>query len=766
MAQCDYLFALCSDAVCVAEESTVAFFSPKTLKKFRVETFSGARICGLYIQPTRHGNLLHVIDADFNYHVMSLKKVVMEHSTCLTLVKNQASKMSGNSISTPTEAPVVLMVQFYEREDALRGIIMTKTGGCDVLLTAKALPEGSGNSSHDGQLCHTIPYAGQHLDNFTFSVGRYTGLVVIAKKGSRQIRYSSYEERCGASEEAGAGLLHERNVSVEVHRVICSPRGERVAIGSTRGELVVYPSVKESHYFSDHWHHTPLSALCFSLDGTSLVTGAQEEVLLVWNISSFSHRKIRKSGLGPVRCIVPCSSTGSTMLVASSFSTLSMVDLLQMTVEQNVAGIEWSSGEACTGCFFTQWMGQTVVALTGLPNVLRLVDPLTHQSVHSLHVSSQMETVPIPPGHGIELAAVFKGGSTIVTYENFKSTVLAPQLSFWAFDTTQRAYVRVQTIYSPHDDNLIALSIDEKGNRLFTLSHDTMKCWEEVVENPTDAVAMGIHRTWRNQSSSPTPSRGTQSMLLSSDGSLCFVADDSVHVYSVQRCQPGVQWPRIMVLSQHSSLSSLLDLQLFSEIRVLCSRTDTHIFAWRLSRADPTLFECPPDGKALITAMTHCGQDRLLIARKDCSITEVKVHPEKGFMVARRWKMATAHPVKFVRPMPLRKGHFGVIDEVSGFRLLVLEAKKSVEEASFINSKSSNADGEAVPAPQHFSQWFQSDTSSTDLSSMNKNNGFWKENESGQANRWLRHVLQDAPYTAPPMSALLSQYLSKRDGPA
>lgn len=49
-----HLLAHCQEALCVAEDTAVAFYGAKTLRKFRVERFNGARICGLYIQSIAH----------------------------------------------------------------------------------------------------------------------------------------------------------------------------------------------------------------------------------------------------------------------------------------------------------------------------------------------------------------------------------------------------------------------------------------------------------------------------------------------------------------------------------------------------------------------------------------------------------------------------------------------------------------------------------------------------------------------------------------
>eukprot|EP00796_Vickermania_ingenoplastis_P008384 gene8384-5872_t len=754
MAQQTHLFAHCSDGVCVAEDSNVAFFAPKTLKKFRVQGFSGSRICGLHIQPTPKGNVLHVVDAHLNWYIVSLKKVVVEHSTRLLFpAADPGSKSMHGVISCE-------MAHFYEMDDQLYGVLLTQDGLFEVLLAGGAVPETPVASNVRKLLPRELCANGDVL----LAVGQRSGLVVVGQRGSRTLVYSTHGDRRASPSPTTGGVYKERSLSVDPHSVACSPTGERVAVGGARGELAVFPSIRDAHYFSDHWHHTPLRALAFSTDGASLVTGAQEEVLLVWNMASYDHRKVRVPALGPIRCIVPSSTVGSTLLVASAASTLSTVDLLEMKLEHSVEGVEWTADHACVGFFFSQWMGQTVAVLTGLPNALRLVDPLTQQSVYSLHVSSQMEALPCPPRRGIQFAAVLREGKTIVTYEVFAGTVLPPQLCFWSYDGVQRQHLLAQTIYSPHDCEVVAMKPDIAHQRLFTMSTDTIKCWVEALEDATSAIATGPHRSWRNQSTTPTPSHAVQSMILSSDGSLCFAADDEVHAYDIRSCAPGVSWRRVAVFTQSATRAPLRDLMLLEEKKRLCARSDSEVFAWPLTApqgSSPTVY-CA-SGSSHLSAMAASDKDRLLAAFNDGALAELVVRDTAVEEVHRR-PAATSHPIRFLEQLPMRETHFGVMDDVSGFRLLVVDWSEAPEapvpQAEFPNGLV--PDNRAAPPPQ-FSHFFRSATVESGAGPEAEGEAPWSQTASaGGANRWLVDILQDAPYTAPPMSTVLSQYLDKR----
>ncbi|EPY16976.1 hypothetical protein STCU_10874 [Strigomonas culicis] len=367
-----------------------------------------------------------------------------------------------------------------------------------------------------------------------------------------------------------ARVVRQMALQVDLQSIACSPVENAVAVGGARGEFLYFANVEDNHYFSDHWHHTPLSGIQFSVDGATVYTGALESILLVWNLTSLTHKKI-PIRLGSIRCIVPSVTKGSEVLLACENATLAVVDLLQMRVEKSVDGIEWSCGDNCTGVVVEQFRGQPVVILTGLNSILRVCDPVTQQSIYTLHISSQMETIPTPPRHGIQFAGMLRDGRVIVTYEHFAGTTLPSLLRFWAYDAKMKKHVTSQTIYSPHQSEVVAMQIDKANQRVFTLSGDSLKCWEEAEEDANDALK-GRNRTWRNQSTSPTSSSRVSSFTLSADGSLCFVADDVIGVYSIQNCRPGYDLPCVVRLYQNITTEALQDVLLLDSSKVVVAR--------------------------------------------------------------------------------------------------------------------------------------------------------------------------------------------------
>lgn len=784
-----HLFAHCDDALCVAEDTAVAFFAPKTLKKFRVERFSGARVSGLYIQRVGRANVLHVIDSEGNWFVVGLKDLTLASSATIHMPTGEAAVAAGKPVIASRRARQqgssndlataagISEAHFHEVEGVLRCALLTATGVWEVVLLTSAAQNLAATP------VIVFPVA---MEDCLLAVGQRTGVVCVAQKGQRWLQFSTLEGRIAAAgavtdaQQQLAGPNTRRVLHIAVESVSCSPVSDSVAVGGGRGELMVFPSIADPHFFSDHWHHTALTALSFTVDGTSLLTGARESVLLVWNLDTYTHRKI-SCNLGPIRCVVPSSSTGSTLLLACGVATLGTIDLLQMRLQAAVEGIEWSSGQSCRGLVVDTWMGRPTVVLTGLPNVLRLCDPLTQQAVYSLHISSQMETIPSPPRHGIQFAGMLKEGRVIVTYESFPLTALPAMLRFWVYDAAKKQHVEAQTIYKPHDSEVVALQVDKTNSRVFTLSRDDMKCWTEVLEDPNDALNTR-RRSWRNQSTSPASSSAVASLALSADGSLCLVADDSVHVYSVADCRPGERWQEVFTLCQSAGTAPLKDVAVFSDsVNVqegsvaVVARDEERAYLWNLVKPDETavVFEAATSASAgaTITALCRYTEDSILVARSNLSFVALSCKAAELGKVVGEVQAAVTHPVVLMAPIPGTGNRIAVVDTASGFRVLnVSVAAKTLEEERFTGKglRASDADGGddagAASLNRYFNDLEIADGAGDGRGQTDAAARLGDAARTARAGTWLREVLHEPAYTAPSMSSVLSLYMKRRSG--
>ncbi|CCW62421.1 unnamed protein product [Phytomonas sp. EM1] len=773
------LFAHCDDALCVAEDNAVAFFASKTLKKFREERFTGARLCGLYTQPSSDGkqNTLHVMDVEANWYVLSIKPVAVKFSTTICLQSDSvpsasaaagrshgASSKRSKTVPAEVTSNGIHEVHFYERMGHLYAILLTDRAVYEVALKL--------DSNVSAVKIISLPTA---MPDCFAAVGAHTGLVVVAQRAQRWLQFSLPKDR---EDVAVACTSHRRVLPISIQSMACSPTSEAIALGGCRGELVVFPDANNTHFFSDHWHHTPLTALSFSVDGSTLYTGAHESILLVWDTTSYTHRKIT-CDIGTIHCVVPSVSTGSRLLLVCNTATLATVSLLNMTLEVCVEGIEWASSEAYSGLVVDRWMGQPAVIVTGLPNVLRICDPMTQQAVYSLHISSQQETIPMMPRHGIRHAGLLGNGRVLVTYESFTPTSLPPLLRFWSYEASKKRHEEAQTIYKPHDGEIFALRVDKKNQRVFTLARESVKCWEEVFEDANDAIATA-HRSWRNQSTNPTPTFNVSDMILSTDGTLCFLADDCVHVYAVAECRAGEPWTKICCLVQNSSTEPLRHLLLNETTRVVAAHDGMHVFLWDLAspkRSNACCVIPSTSASTTITALCQFTPHSLLVACEDRSLVEISCDPLNSFgnslgVIKSTISSRILHMVSLSSEVftDEKERQVAVVDDVSGFRVInVSMPRRKLEEARFTEDATRSAeahraaDGDKKMVGTYFRDdvvWQQANPGSEGdvLDSLTKTNRIKK------VNTWLRNVLQEPSYTVPSMASVLSLYLRQQNG--
>ncbi|KPI85409.1 hypothetical protein ABL78_5534 [Leptomonas seymouri] len=815
-------FAACSQVVCVAEDTAVSFYAPKSLKKFRVERLNGLRVCGIHVQIVSSAKAnLHVIDAEGTWFQFSLEGGVpsLLKASTITLpaaVTTAASSTSSASPSANTVEPrkksegatlsassSATASKPQESEDAASEAVVsaqfhTQQGGqlYAVLLTKSAVLEVAlnGTAASAAPTAVVVHAFQERMSHAHLSVGLTTGLIAVAAPQAREFYYSVFTDRISAHQpsphrQPSCPPLSVRAVSVEVQSIACSPVLTSVAVGGSRGELLIYMEVQEAHCFSDHWHHTPLAALAFAVDGSAVYTGGREAVMLAWDLVSFSYKKI-KCHLGPLQVITPFCDAGAQLLVSCGTSTLAVIDLLQMRVTASAEGIEWAAEDVCTGLVVEQWRGQPAVVLTGMPNVLRVCDPYTQQSLYSLHVSSQMETIPSPPRHGIQFVGMLNESRSLVTYESFSSTVLPPLLRFWEYDARRKQHVETQTVYSPHRSAVLALEVDKRGQRVFTLSKDAVKCWAQTAFTAQDTYGTSTGG-WHNHSTIATASQNAATMALSADGSLCFVADDCLHVYSVKACKPGEPWPLLRMLPQYTETAPLRQVVVAPDCRHVVAAGARQLFFWALDGAaeEPTVFSVT---KGRITALSAFSDSTVVAALSDTSLVELRCcsapsaavgdgaqkDPQLGDVV-RRVPRASRFPLRHIAPLHLNSQRLAAVDAVTGFKVLHLPAGASQsstcewsgDEGSDAAAADTLARNTAAHAHGAAQQQRQLQTFFKDMASIQESyenavaagqqGSLSSAQQMAQADKWLAEVIGEPAYTVPPMSSVLSTYLQR-----
>jgi NET1-associated nuclear protein 1 (U3 small nucleolar RNA-associated protein 17) len=758
------LFWYSNDAICVADDKHVQFFAPKNLKKFRVESFTDHRVACLTITRSAEGSVLHVVDIMGNYVEVLLSSISVQRST--TMRRPGAEEAKSKPVVSTRRPPVgkgaadstnpfgsdVLGANFYEVPHTGAASPYGAAGDLRcVVLTAEGLFDLSTTDETTSYVKYLFP---KPLSGLMMDVGSRSGVVAVGQRGQRW----AYTFPAGPVQSMAAQQV---TLSANLESVACHPEEPSVAFGGTRGELLVYPSIYQTHCFSDHWHHTPLQALSFSVDGYSLYTGAGEGVMLVWSMSSFTFRKLGVH-LGGIHALVPNCDDGARLLLPCSDSSLATVDLLRQHVDKSIEGVQWSSAESCTGLVVTRWMGQEAVILTGLPDVVRVCDPVSQQAFYSLHVRTQLETAAPPPECGIKHVGCLADGKTLVTYEEYGAAALPTALRFWSFDISTKRHVETQCIYSPHRTAVLSLAVDNVRRRVFTLSKEGAKCWAESSMDANDAtsVAVGGHSKWSCVSTTATPSAGVRTLSLSEDGSVCMIADDTVYLYGVGNVTAGVRWPLLTRLSQDLSTEALSNVSLDLQVKAVSANNSSTVFVWSLETGELRTAAASSE-PARVAAIAHKPTTASVV----CAFTDGSV---KELSLPSCTQMASAPagllPTNILHIRHLDGNRFAVVDGLEGYRTLSVQlTKEGAGSASLVSTSSSGVDQSVEDDNRGLQHYFRL-PAAAEAKESDAARTLANATQAATARMWLSDILEAAPYTAPPASSLLHGYLQTLTG--
>lgn len=458
----------------------------------------------------------------------------------------------------PSGSFVLRAGHYYSHATSIRVVVATAQGRLLSIGVRSGIPDRSTPFIEMGRvpLCSSAsatsssssPLASSlSTSSLRLSVGPGSGLAAIAHAGDRMVTLIDMSAHHGASTPSAKRIDASRcrwtvATPVMVEQVSVSPSARSLAVGGARGEIVVFADLAGAgahtaaqRCFTEHWHHSPLTALRFTVDGRGLLSGAAEGVLCHWSLDRFEMTKVA-TGLGPIQVIQVASASAAMpprsptypaggldaqvrhLAVVASTSTLALVDLLQQRVllrrEGVLTGSDLTSlgdaddaGRGITSIQPVLWNTFPCLLVNGNRQRVSLYDPVQQMVVHRVAVTEVMEA----PRRGAPDARVTHDlwsascptGDNLATYEFDAYDLTRPSaLRFWRRTTTHAGTVRhqqTQVVYGPHADDhvlgitAVAATSDHHGP---TASNATsygyitgtareVKCWWPVVGSAT-----------------------------------------------------------------------------------------------------------------------------------------------------------------------------------------------------------------------------------------------------------------------------------------
>ncbi|XP_016305422.1 WD repeat-containing protein 75 [Sinocyclocheilus anshuiensis] len=271
--------------------------------------------------------------------------------------------------------------------------------------------------------------------------------------------------------------------------IACHPTDDCIATGHEDGKIRLWRNFihkKEYTYSTQHWHHNAVNTLCFTPEGTHLLSGGIESVLVQWQYGA-GNRKEFLPRLGGSILHISASSDGQLFCTSHSDNKITVIES-----SFKVCGV--IQGLVKGDAVLTDLMidpRSIALVLNGKPGHLQFYSLLRDKHLYNLDIVQQEYIYEA----GLDQFEVVKAafdikGSWLATVEERgqKSSDLEFFLKLWAFDERTQSFVLNTTITAAHTDRIISMcfSSSEETTMLVTTAEDgQFKAWCQGADADT-----------------------------------------------------------------------------------------------------------------------------------------------------------------------------------------------------------------------------------------------------------------------------------------
>ncbi|XP_078408023.1 WD repeat-containing protein 75 [Cetorhinus maximus] len=266
--------------------------------------------------------------------------------------------------------------------------------------------------------------------------------------------------------------------------VACHPKEDCIATGHEDGKIRLWRNFnhrQEYTYSAHHWHYDAVNDLVFSAEGTSLLSGGVESVLVQWRYGSETKKDFLPRLGGAIEHIeaspdgVLCCTSHSDNKITIIQSNLKFTAAIQGLVKGQ---------EIATGLMFDP--RSKALVLNGKPGHLQFYSLQSDEHLYNLDIVQQeyIHQSGLNQTEVVKAAFDFQG-TWLVTVEEKKkkATDLELQMKLWAYNQEKQSFVLNTTINAPHESHISALCFQNlNGSRsgLATLVTAGLDCQFKV----------------------------------------------------------------------------------------------------------------------------------------------------------------------------------------------------------------------------------------------------------------------------------------------
>uniref|UniRef100_A0A8C5E1D8 WD repeat-containing protein 75 second beta-propeller domain-containing protein n=1 Tax=Gouania willdenowi TaxID=441366 RepID=A0A8C5E1D8_GOUWI len=239
--------------------------------------------------------------------------------------------------------------------------------------------------------------------------------------------------------------------------VTCHPTDDCIATGHEDGQIRLWRNFshkKEYTYSTLHWHHTTVGSLCFTPEGTNLLSGGVESVLVQWRYNQDTQRDFLPR-LGAAITHVTVSPDGTLFTTTHSDNKITIIRS-GAKVSAVIQGLV--KGESIETDLLIDPRSKALV-MNGKPGHLQFYSLQRDKLMYNLDIVQQ-EYIYQSDLQQFEVvkAAFNSSGNWLATVEREqKDAELELNLKLWAFDDQTQSFVLNTTISAPHENRITAL---------------------------------------------------------------------------------------------------------------------------------------------------------------------------------------------------------------------------------------------------------------------------------------------------------------------
>uniref|UniRef100_A0A665W7M0 C2H2-type domain-containing protein n=1 Tax=Echeneis naucrates TaxID=173247 RepID=A0A665W7M0_ECHNA len=274
--------------------------------------------------------------------------------------------------------------------------------------------------------------------------------------------------------------------------VASHPQDDCIATGHEDGKIRLWRNFshkKEYTYSTLHWHHSVVSSLCFTPEGTNLLSGGVESVLVQWRYNQESQKDFLPR-LGAAITHIVVSPDGALFCTSHSDNKITIIQSC-VKVSAIIQGLV--KGESLSTDLMVDPRSKAMV-LNGKPGHLQFYSLQRDKLLFNLDIVQQ-EYIHQSGLQQFEVvkAAFTASGNWLASVEERKQkdAELELNLKLWMFDEQSQSFVLNTTISAPHEARITAMcfcqSTDSQTTMLVSTSKDGhFKAWQLATPAHTE----------------------------------------------------------------------------------------------------------------------------------------------------------------------------------------------------------------------------------------------------------------------------------------